>query len=312
MPNKDIKKDVDYQGADEDQKKIIDEALDGGDEVVDKDDKKDDSEDKEVKDKKKDEKKDSKKDDEDDDDLSNLDEEIDKITGKDDDKDDDDDDEDDDKKDDKDLKNKKDVIPLWKHQKQVNKLKKDLSDLQEQIKKQGVAKADVGDEFKEEIDSIAEETGLSTKAVEKMLSLGAKIGSAPLLQKIQSFEVVARKAQEAKEDADFDRQFQKDLEEKVVAEHGKERLAKVKEAMRRVAFTDQYSKVPLMVIYNGLDIFRGKKGTGRGTLSEGKKGGRDKNISMDFSKVTEDDITGMDSQTFEAYSKYLKANQPKE
>lgn len=307
------KNDVDYQGADEEQQKIIDEALDNGDDVIDNDDKKKDEEDK-------DESKDDgakkavkkKKDDKDDDDLSNLDEEIDKLIDEEK-EEDEEEEEDDDEDDDEDLKkDKSKVIPLWKHQKTVKKLKKDLADIQEQIKKQGVAKADVGDEFKEEIDAIAEETGLSTKAVEKMLSLGAKIGSAPLLQKIQSFETVAKKAREATEDANFDKQFESKLKEKVIAEHGQEKLAKIRQAVHRIAFTQPYTNVPLEVIYNGFEFFRGKKGTGRGTLSEGKKGGRDANIMTDFSKVTEDDIAGMDNKTFEEYSKYLKANSPKE
>ena len=313
MPDSIKKDDINFEDASDEQKAILGDMAEKGDAVIKSDDKGDDEDEKgeEIKDDKvgKETKK-AKGKDEDDDDLSNLDDDIDKELSKekkeDDDEDELDDDEDDD--DDGEAKGRKPTsVPIWKHLKVVRNYKKKLQEAQVKSVSDDIGDSEIGEELQKEIDALSEETGIQSDSMKKILTMAQKVGNAPLIAKIKELEGMAKQVKEAKEDADFEKEFDSKIKDSVVEEHGEDALPKIKKALQRLAFTSQYAQVPLAVIYNGIGAFRGKKGTGRGTLSEGKKGGRKADQIIDFSRVSESDIDKMDDKTFNAYGAYLKA-----
>lgn len=311
MPDSIKKDDINFEDANDEQKAILEDMAEKGDAVIKSDDKGDDEDEKGGEDKDDKGGKETKKakDKEgDDDDLSNLDDEIDKELSKEKKEDDEDEDEEDDEdEDDDEPKGRKPTsVPMWKHLKVVRNYKKKLREAQISSASDD-GDSEIGEELQKEIDAISEETGIQPDAMKKILSMAQKVGNAPLVAKIKELEGMAKQVKEAKEDAEFEKEFDSNVKDSVINEHGEEALPKIKKALQRLAFTSQYAQVPLAVIYNGIGAFRGKKGTGRGTLSEGKKGGRKADQIIDFSRVTEADIDKMDDKTFNAYSAYLKA-----
>jgi len=325
-----IKRDgVDYEGADDTQVAVINEALDeeskgeGGDDKgkkTSKDDKDTEEKDKSKKDDKGKKSKKTGDEDEGDDDLSNLDDEIDSELADEDDEDaedkddeeeedddsEDDDDDDDDDKGKKKVKRKASTVPLWKHQKSKRVLNKTITDLQNQVAELSGGDKKVGDEVKKKLSELSEKAGMDQEVLSEILELSVGISDKKFSKEISELKKNAKANTEAKQDLEFDREFNSDIKALVDEEHGKEHRDKIRKALHRLAFTNQYAEVPLTVIYNGIKAFRGKKGTGRGTVQGGKKGGRGTAKSLDFVNMSDSDVDNLSDEEFEDYGKWLR------
>ncbi len=229
----------------------------------------------------------------DDDGLSHLDEEVDKLIPKEEEK--------------KEEKIGDQPVPLAKHLKQLHSRDEKISELEQELAKVKQGKNETDPEYSERVSALAEKIGVDSESLTELLSLAKNDASAEFNNKLKSLEPLILSVQQEKETQVFNKEFETKLLDLVKEEHGAENVDKVKKSLERLAFTPAYSKVPLEMIYKGLDLFRAKKAPK--TSPEGSGGGGN-NITkvIDFSKITEDDIPGMDEKTFEAYSKWLHKN----
>lgn len=229
----------------------------------------------------------------DDDGLSHLDEEVDKLIPKEEEK--------------KEEKIGDQPVPLAKHLKQLHNRDEKISELEAELAKVKQGKNETDPEYSERVSALAEKIGVDSESLTELLALAKNDASAEFNNKLKSIEPLILSVQQEKETQVFNKEFETKLLDLVKEEHGAENVDKVKKSLERLAFTSAYAKVPLEMIYKGLDLFRAKKAPK--TSPEGSGGGGN-NITkvVDFSKITEDDIDGMDEKTFEAYGKWLRKN----
>ena len=254
-------------------------------------------------------------------DLSNLDEEVDKALAVDDgeagnddlktppDSDDDDDGDGDDGSKDKGVNRKPLFVPLSKHTKALEKRDQKIADLQRQIEEAQNQPMKNDDEVEQQLQEIADSMGVEKEVVEKLYGLSVKMTTNQFAAKLDQIQTQVKQFNDQKEDNLFNQEFDKDVLEMATAEHGEANVGKIKAVLHRLAFTPQYAKVPLHVIYNGIAAFRPKnKAQGSATAMSSRGSSNVKKASkIDFDSITEDQIADLPTEDFEALSKHLKA-----
>lgn len=232
----------------------------------------------------------------DDDGLSHLDEEVDKLIPK-----------EEAKEEKKEEKIGDQPVPLAKHLKQLHSRDEKIAELEQELAKVKQGKNETDPEYSTRLSALAEKIGVDNESLVELLALAKNDASAEFNDKLKSIEPLILSVRQEKETQAFNKDFDTKLLDLVKEEHGAENVDKVKKALERLAFTPAYAKVPIEMIYKGLDLFRAKKAPK--TSPEGSGGGGN-NVTkvIDFSKVTDDDIDAMDEKTFETYRKWLRKN----
>lgn len=199
------------------------------------------------------------------------------------------------------------TVPLKKHQIKLKKKDEQIAELQKQLALAQTDASKTDAEIRAEMEELADTMGVGQEVVDKLLNLASKSFEKRFGPQLQEASVVSQKQREALENQGFEREFSS-LEERIIQEHGeKADKALIKKALYNLAFTEQYAKVPLEVIYNGLSAFRpSPKPAGRATAESGKSGGRVITKATDFANVTDEDVKAMDTETFLKYGKWLE------
>jgi hypothetical protein len=168
----------------------------------------------------------------------------------------------------------------------------------------------------EDLQSIADEMGVTIESVKKLYSI-AESGATQKLEskfseRFKNLEQVAGsvKAKEAEllQEQIWDKQF-KELKDKFPNED----VESKKKELKELAFSKQFSKTPLDVIYKGVDGLREvrkktvESGSGGSTKGEGD--------AIDFSEIInlpENEmnkrVEAMDAGTFEKFTNYIEKN----
>jgi hypothetical protein len=105
----------------------------------------------------------------------------------------------------------------------------------------------------------------------------------------------------------FEQEFGENILPLVKAEYpeiSEGQLEVIKNKLKEVAYTEQFAKTPLGVIYKGVDDFRGVE-TARRASAEAGRGGNKAQAGKDFDSVSEEDISKMSAEEFDRYSTYM-------
>ena len=106
---------------------------------------------------------------------------------------------------------------------------------------------------------------------------------------------------------EFGNDFRKSIVPLVKTEYpdiSDEKLSEIEEELHTLAYTEEFAKVPLSVIYKGNDDFRGLVQPKKVTAEEGKQFTGQGGKVVNFENATEEDVNKMDSKTFEQYSNW--------
>lgn len=164
----------------------------------------------------------------------------------------------------------------------------------------------------EDIRQFAEANNLHEDVVKGLISIvekrfpKAQPGDPALTEKLQSvLEEREMDRQEAIFTRDFDKNvlpiLQKEFPNATAAE-----VATVRAKLQELAFTEEYARTTLPVIYKGVDEFRGLiTPKGRKSAESGKGGGAPSNTATDYENVTAEDIGKMSDDEFEKFSEEM-------
>ena len=189
------------------------------------------------------------------------------------------------------------LMPLYKHKIAEKKWKKEKEELIEQhaeeirkLKEETAGQP--SEERKKQVKEYAEKYGMEEEAVEDLLKIAGG-STANLEKKIGELEEkLAKKEQadiESKQDAEFDKEFNKEVLPLMEKDGiSPEKRKKLKDRLKVLAFTEEYVKTPLKVIYKGEDSISEIKTPGKksaessGTPPHGGEG-KEKKDWMDMS-----------------------------
>lgn len=210
--------------------------------------------------------------------------------GKDEDEDEDEEDKDEEEK----VKRTPHLMPIYKHklaEREWSKEKQTLLTQIEELKTKGATKP----EQSEAIKKFAEKHGFEEEAVKDLVDLiGSKTDISDELKK--KLGALEKERSETYQSNSFQKEFDKEIAPLLEADGvPKENHKKVLKLLKDLAFTEEYAKTPLKVIYKGVEQFddfriKGKKS------AEGSRGG------ARGGSVPEKEMRDMTDEEFEKYT----------
>jgi len=167
------------------------------------------------------------------------------------------------------------LMEVYKHkiaEKNWNKEKKDLEDKITALNEKTETKT--APEKAKLIKAFAEKSGMDEGTIEELVNI-AQSGNSSLTKEVAELKAALKKGDDARMWAEEDKRFEKDYDKNVVSlieTDGvpKENIPRLKKLLKSLAFSEEYAKTPLKVIYRGVDDFRqfSKKGKQSGELSK--------------------------------------------
>jgi len=231
----------------------------------------------------------------------------------------------DDKKDDKEKKPDRTpkLMPAWKHKQAESiwqKKEKDLLDTIELLKNQpssvdnknNNAPSDNGEELEKLVEDI-QENGLGKEQIAKLVSLvkGKDDLSPKISGLIEDINHMKESEKDKIEELEFNTDFDKDIAGLVKAEYpdiSDDNLTKIKEKLHDLAYTEEYAKVPLKIIYKGLDDFR-EMFPKKAKSAEGSRGGENRQTdALDFENMTEEQLAKLSDADTDKYLEWVEKN----
>jgi hypothetical protein len=196
------------------------------------------------------------------------------------------------------------LMEVYKHKiaeknwgKEREKLEGTVADLTEQLKRKSSPERDKA------IKSLIEKSGMEPEVVEELVKL-AEMGQVALKKELESLRTEIKSGKEkalwAEEDSKFEQDFEKNIAPILKTDNvPAENIPRLKKLLKTLAFTEEYAKSPLPVVYRGVEDFQqflpgAKKKSGEETRGgiRGKEG--------------EKSILDMDNKEFEEYMTQLK------
>lgn len=215
------------------------------------------------------------------------------------------------------------LIPAWVHERHKADTEKQITDLKakiEELTKDPTKKGQEGTADEEaEIAAIAEKHGYEVDFVKEVVKLSrgnqGKIPDdiAKGLSKIN--EIAAEREQEA-ELAQYEADFTRLVVPLIKKEYGDDvpesAIAKIKEDLKAIAYSEEYAKVPYNEIYSGKTDFRGvvqPKHKGGESSRGGTEGADNTNgEALDLTKpLTDEQLLTLTDAQFETYGKNMEA-----
>lgn len=168
------------------------------------------------------------------------------------------------------------MIELYKHkiaEKAWNKEKEGLE--QKIVDLSNKSETKTKPEREKLIKAFAEKSGMDASMIEEFVEI-ANSSQANLSKELAALRAQVKKGDDERVWAEEDRRFEKDYDKNVVSlieTDGvlKENIPRLKKLLKTLAFTEEYAKTPLKVIYRGVDDFRqfSKKGQKSGESARG-------------------------------------------
>ena len=222
---------------------------------------------------------------------------------------------DDDDDDDPDKKRSPRHIPIGKFQSFKKKSKdreQELLDEIEELKEDKGGGEASKSEVTKEVKKIAKEFDLDEKMVNALTEVILKQVKLPedVLKKLKDVGDLKESDQFKKEDDQFDRDFDKVILKLIKEEHPKvtdEEIKGMQDDLRKLAFTEEYAKTPLHVIYKGVDDFRPGKSSAESSRGGSSKGGEGTKDDAFFEKIKDNptEIAKLTEKEFGELEKYL-------
>ena len=201
------------------------------------------------------------------------------------------------------------LMEVWKHNiaeknwgKEKGKLETTVADLTEQLSRKS------SPERAEAIKNLIEKSGMDPEVVEELVKV-AEMGQVTLQKELKSLRDEIKDSKEKSLWADEDKRFEQDFEKNVAPlltsdKVPAENLPRLKKLLKTFAFTEEYAKSPLAVIYRGVDDFQQFLPGAKRKSGEDARGGI-------RGKEGEKDIMEMTGPEFEAYIAGEKAKEEK-
>ncbi len=218
------------------------------------------------------------------------------------------------------------LIPAWQYEIAKKKMADENSSLKAEIERlSGKAQGDLSqkgkDDLKKEIEKLAEDEGVSSSLVERMLDIMKKNADPAIpqefLTKLEEVDRLRAEREVEVEEAKFSRDFDATIVPLVRAEYGdnvpQHVIDEVKNDLKELAYSEEYGKIPYSTIYKGEDKFRsrvapakkGAEGSSAGTFhKEGIQGSGGKDLSKPLS---DQDIRTLSDKDFETYMNNMEA-----
>ena len=163
-----------------------------------------------------------------------------------------------------------------------------------------------------EIKALADEMGIEPTAVLKLVGIvqkGLKTDlPADVKQKLDKIGEIEQERQDNFEEAEYSKEFERDVLPLVKAEYpdiSTDALSTIRQKLHDLAFTEDYSKVALKMLYRGEDSFRSLYRPKKETTEPGR-GGSDRNAEVkDWENLSEDDVAQLSEKDFEEYSDFM-------
>lgn len=136
------------------------------------------------------------------------------------------------------------------------------------------------------IRDFAEKSGMESELVEEFVKI-AETGQANLSKELESLRADIKKGSEERAWVEEDKKFEQDYEKNVISllevdKIPKENLPRLKKLLKSLAFSEEYAKTPLPVIYRGVEDFKQFLEKGRKSGEPARSGirGEEKKVSI--------------------------------
>lgn len=215
-------------------------------------------------------------------------------------------------KSDEDTRPRSRTVPAWELAKQQKEWAKEKGDLQAEISK--LSSKPVA-EAQDDVKAIAEKYGITEPGfVQDLIDAASKRSQLPaeLVDKIKEHDHYAEIAKKQAEDGAFVQDFEKDVLPLVREEYPEisdADVARIRDDVKKLAYSEKLLSTPLSLIYKGDDAFRGVVSPKKKTAESGR-GGESRSVDLlDFDSMSESDIGKLSPENFIKYSEHMAAKE---
>jgi len=174
-----------------------------------------------------------------------------------------------------------------------------------------VQQAKVTEDMDSKIAELAEKKGVDAELIKDIIGLVPNQDSSEEVKEaMQVIKDLKASNEQTKADVDFSKEFE-GVKPLIKAEYpniSDGDLSNIQKQLKDNAFTEEYAKTPLSVIYKGLDGFREAVITKKKTAESSRSGQNRNSEVQDYSSWTEDDVKNSSREDFEKYSKWVDEN----
>lgn len=208
-------------------------------------------------------------------------------------------------------------MPAWKHkvaedqwQKRESELLTKIADLE--AKQSDPSKKEItekeADEIVDEYKHLEETTGVDSKALKALEQvIIKKLGIDP--NAIKEIEVFKKERDETYQNKQFDLEFSSDVESLLKTQHPDitpEGIESVKTQLKKLAFTDEYSKVSLVKIFKAeSDSIKVPEVPRRKTAEPARSGASRGEAKIDFDNMTDEAFRSLSPEQTLEYTKHM-------
>jgi len=210
------------------------------------------------------------------------------------------------------------MMPAFKHKiaeknwsKRETELLGEIETLKNKPTETPIQEAEANKDMDSKIAELAEEKGVDAELIKKIISLVPK-QETPLEIKdaLDSMKDLKAQQETVKADNQFNQEFSS-IEPLIKTEYpdiSEGDLSKLKQQLKDTAFTEEYAKTPLSVIYKGLDGFRGAVMTKKKSAESSRSGQNRASDVQDYSEWTDDDIANASRAEADKYFDWVDKN----
>ena len=174
-----------------------------------------------------------------------------------------------------------------------------------------VQQAKVTEDMDSKIAELAEKKGVDAELIKDIIGLVPNQDSSEEVKEaMQVIKDLKASNEQTKADVDFSKEFE-GVKPLIKAEYpniSDGDLSNIQKQLKDNAFTEEYAKTPLSVIYKGVDGFREAVITKKKTAESSRSGQNRNSEVQDYSSWTEDDVKNSSREDFEKYSKWVDEN----
>ena len=210
------------------------------------------------------------------------------------------------------------MMPTFKHKiaeknwsKKETELLGEIETLKNKPTEAPAQEAKVTEDIDSKIAELAEEKGVDADLITKIIGLMPKQdNSTDLKEAMKVINDLKASSEQAQADTAFNKEFE-GVKPLIKAEYpniSDGDLSNIQKQLKDNAFTEEYAKTPLSVIYKGVDGFREAVITKKKTAESSRSGQNRNSEVQDYSSWTEDDVKNSSREDFEKYSKWVDEN----
>lgn len=209
------------------------------------------------------------------------------------------------------------MMPAFKHKiaekewsKKEAELLSEIETLKNKPTETPAQEAKLTDDLESKINKLAEEKGVDAELIKNIVSLVPQDVPSDYKESLETIKELKATNEAAKAEAQFTQEFQ-DLMPIIKDEYpdiSESDLSNIQKQLADTAFTEEYARTPLSVIYKGLDGFRGAVMSKKKSAESSRSGQNRSSEIQDYSKWTDDDISNASREDVDKYFKWVEKN----